>query len=83
MKLGFVGIRIEGDRGVASSVQAILSEYAELIVGRMGLPSLVNNVCMITVGVKGPQERISALSGKLGRLKGVKVKSAVSDIDVE
>jgi putative iron-only hydrogenase system regulator len=83
MKLGFVGIIIEGDRSVASSVQAILSEYADLIVGRMGLPSLANNVCMITVGVKGPQEKISALSGKLGRLKGVKVKSAVSDIDVE
>ena len=83
MKLGFIGIIIEGDRSIASSVQAILSEYAELIVGRMGLPSLANNVCMITIGVKGPQEKISALSGRLGRLKGVKVKSAVSDIEVE
>lgn len=83
MKLGFIGIIIEGDRNIASSVQAILSEYADLIVGRMGLPSLANNVCMITVGVKGPQEKISALSGRLGRLKGVKVKSAVSDIEVE
>ena len=82
MKLGFVGIIIEGDRSVASSVQAILSEYSDLIVGRMGLPNLEHNVCMITVGVKGSQERISAMAGKLGRLKNVKVKSAVSDIDI-
>ena len=61
----------------------MLYEYEDLIVGRMGLQSLANKVCMITVGVKGPQEKISALSGKLGRLKGVKVKSAVSDVDVE
>ncbi len=82
MKLGFVGIIIEGDRQVALSVQQILTEYADLIVGRMGLPNLANNICMITIGVKGSQERISALAGKLGRLKNVKVKSAVSDIDV-
>lgn len=83
MKLGFVGIIIEGDRAVASSVQSILAEYGDLIVGRMGLPDTANNVFMITVGVKGSQERISALSGKLGRIKGVKVKSAVSDLNVE
>lgn len=83
MKLGFVGIIIEGDRAVASSVQSILTEYGDLIVGRMGLPDNANNVFMITVGVKGSQERISALSGKLGRIKGVKVKSAVSDLNVE
>lgn len=82
MKLGFVGIIIEGDRSVASAVQQILAEFAELIVGRMGLPNLEHNVCMITVGVKGEQEKISAMAGKLGRLKGVKVKSAVSDINI-
>ncbi len=83
MKLGFVGIIIEGDRSVASSVQQILAEYGDLIVGRMGLPNLERGVCMITVGVKGAQEKISAMAGKLGRLKGVKVKSAVSDIEVD
>ena len=83
MKLGFVGIIIEGDRSVASSVQQILAEYGDFIVGRMGLPNLENNVCMITVGVKGAQEKISAMAGKLGRLKGVKVKSAVSDVEVD
>ena len=83
MKLGFVGIIIEGDLSVASSVQLILAEFADLIVGRMGLPNLTNNVCMITVGVKGKPERISAMAGKLGRLKGVKVKSAVSDLNVD
>lgn len=83
MKLGVVGIIIEGDRSIARKVNDILSEYGELIVGRMGLPNLYRDVCMISVGVKGSNEKISALTGKLGRIAGVKVKSAVSDVDVE
>ncbi len=83
MKLGFVGIIIEGDKSVAASVQLILTEFSDLIVGRMGLPNLAHKVCMITVGVQGEPERISAMAGKLGRLKGVKVKSAVSDLNID
>lgn len=83
MKLGVVGIIIEGDRSVAVAVQQILTEYNDLIVGRMGLPNLAENISMISIGVKGSIERISAMTGKLGRLKNVKVKSAVSDVEVE
>jgi putative iron-only hydrogenase system regulator len=83
MKLGFVGIIIEGDKSVAASVQLILTEFSDLIVGRMGLPNLAHKVCMITVGVQGEPERISAMAGKLGRLKGCKVKSAVSDLNID
>jgi metal-responsive CopG/Arc/MetJ family transcriptional regulator len=49
----------------------------------MGLPNLAHKVCMITVGVQGEPERISAMAGKLGRLKGCKVKSAVSDLNID
>ena len=58
MNLGFVGIIIEGDKSVAASVQLILTEFSDLIVGRMGLPNLAHKVCMITVGVQGEPERI-------------------------
>lgn len=81
MKLGVVGIVIERDRSVAEKVQTLLSENADLIMGRMGIPNKERGVYVISVIVRGTNERISALTGKLGRLENVKVKSAVTDSD--
>lgn len=81
MKLGVVGIIIERDRSVAEKVQTLLSENADLIMGRMGIPDKERGVYVISVIVRGTNERISALTGKLGRLENVKVKSAVTDSD--
>lgn len=83
MKLGVVGIIIEGDRSIAASVNAILSEYADLIIGRMGLPNAHDRVFLISIGVKGTAERISAMTGRIGRLPGVKIKSAVSEVEID
>jgi len=82
MKLGVVGIIIEGDRKIAGAVNAVLSEYADLIIGRMGLPDNENGIFLISVGVKGSQERISAMTGKIGRFNGVKIRSAVTDVEI-
>lgn len=81
MKLGVVGIIIERNRSVAEKVQTILSENADLILGRMGLPDKERGVYVISVIVRGTNEKISALTGKLGRLENVKVKSAVTESD--
>ena len=81
MNLGVVGIVIERDRSVAEKVQTLLSENADLIMGRMGIPDKERGVYVISVIVRGTNERISALTGKLGRLENVKVKSAVTDSD--
>ncbi len=83
MKLGVVGIIIEGDRKIATSVNGILSDYGDLIIGRMGIPSREDEIYLISVAVKGTAERISAMTGKIGRLNGVKIKSAVSDVDID
>ncbi|MBQ3165945.1 MAG: iron-only hydrogenase system regulator [Clostridia bacterium] len=79
MKLGVIGIVIEKDRTASLSVQALLSNYGHLIMGRMGVPDHERDVYVISVIVRGTNEEISALTGKLGRLKNVKVKSAVTD----
>ena len=83
MKLGVVGIIIEGDRKIATSVNGILSDYGDLIIGRMGIPNREDGIYLISVAVKGTAERISAMTGKIGRLNGVKIKSAVSDVDID
>ncbi|MDO4178561.1 MAG: iron-only hydrogenase system regulator [Phascolarctobacterium sp.] len=56
----------------------ILHEYAEFVIGRMGIPYKVKNINIICLAVDAPQDVISALSGKLGRLNGVTVKTALA-----
>ena len=82
MKLGVVGIIIEGDRKIATSVNGILSDYGDLIIGRIGIPSREDEIYLISVAVKGTAERISAMTGKLGRLNGVTVKAAVTNVEI-
>ena len=66
-----------------SSVQAmneILHQYSEYIIGRMGIPYRCRGINIISIAVDAPQDVINALSGKIGRLKGVSVKTAYSNV---
>ena len=81
MKIGVIGIIIERDKAIASKVQELLSFYSHLILGRMGVPNHESGINVISVIVKGTTEEISALTGKLGRLGNVKVKSAVTSLE--
>ena len=82
-RIGVVGIVIEGHRDVAMEVQKILSENGDIILGRMGIPDREDNISAISLIVKGESERISALTGRLGRLERVNVKSALTSVEVE
>ncbi|MEG1520207.1 MAG: CopG family transcriptional regulator [Clostridia bacterium] len=81
-RLGVIAIVVEGDRESAIEIQKNLSDFADIIEGRMGIPDKEANISVISLIVKGSVERISALSGKLGKLKGVTVKSAVTSVSV-
>ena len=80
MKIGVIGIIITGSRESAEEVNKILSLYGDIVVGRMGVPNKEEGIFAISVIVKGENEQISALSGKLGKIKNVKVKSAFTDL---
>lgn len=58
----------------------ILHDYANFIIGRMGLPYKAKDINIICVAVDAPQDSISALSGKLGRIDGVTAKTALAKI---
>ena len=81
-RLGVVGIIIEGERDISVNVQKILTSFGDIIVGRMGVPDKENGISVISLIVKGTNERISAMTGQLGRLDRVSVKSAISSIMV-
>lgn len=63
------------DEEAAASVNEILHEYRQYVVGRMGIPYRERGVSIISVVMDAPGDALSALSGKLGMLKGVTAKT--------
>ena len=63
---------IISDYDAVIKVNAILHDYKDFVVGRMGIPYREKSVNIISVVLDAPSERLNALSGKLGMIKGVK-----------
>ncbi len=68
------------DGEMAQWVNQLLHEYGEYVIGRMGIPYRKRNVNIISVALDAPQNTIATLSGKIGALKGVSVKTAYSNV---
>ena len=78
-RVAVIGILVE-DRESAEAVNAILHTYGEYILGRMGIPYRKRNINIISIALDAPQDTISAMSGKIGNLPGVSVKTAYSGV---
>lgn len=76
-RLGVVGIVVE-DLKKAKLVNAILHQHSDIIVGRMGVPYRERGVSVISLIVDGSSDEISAMTGKLGNIDYVSVKSAIT-----
>lgn len=76
-RVALIGIVVENPDSVMS-LNTLLHEYGAYIVGRMGIPYHKRNIGIISVAVDAPQDIISALAGKLGRLDGVSTKTVYS-----
>ena len=61
-------------------INALLHEYGEYIIGRMGLPYRKRAISIISIAMDAPQNTIATLSGKIGNLSGVSVKTAYSGV---
>ena len=80
-RIGVVGIVVKGNKEVVLEMQRVLSDFSDIIIGRMGVPREEANA--IALIVEGSQERVSALTGRLGRLEELTVKSAMTTFEVE
>ena len=78
-RIALVGIIIE-DNEQAEQVNEILHQYAQFIVGRMGIPYRERGIHIISVVIDAKQEEIAAMTGKLGMLSGVSVKAVYSKV---
>lgn len=81
-RIGVIGIVVKGDRSISVEIQKLLNQYSDNILGRMGIPDKTNNISVISVIFEGTNEQISALTGKLGRMNNVNVKSAITSIEI-
>lgn len=78
-RVAVMGIIVE-DTSSAHELNALLHDYGKYIIGRMGLPYREKSINILSIAIDAPQDEISALSGKIGRLKGVSVKTAYSNV---
>lgn len=61
-------------------LNAMLHEHSEYIIGRMGIPYRQRGISIISIAIDAPQDLISALSGRIGRLEGVSIKTAYAPL---
>lgn len=78
-RVAVMGIIVENS-GSVPELNELLHQYADFIIGRMGLPYKKRKVSIVSIAIDAPQDVISALSGKIGKLKGVSVKTAYSNV---
>ena len=73
-RVAVISIIIENSEAV-HDVNEILHTYGEYIIGRMGIPYRAKGINIISIAIDAPQDVISALSGKIGRLPGITAKT--------
>ena len=78
-RVAVMGIIVENTESV-EELNALLHQYGKFIIGRMGLPYREKNISIVSIAIDAPQDEISSLSGKIGKLEGVSVKTAYSNV---
>lgn len=78
-RVAVISVIVE-DRDAVGELNALLHEYGDYIIGRMGLPYREKHIHIVSVAIDAPQDQIAALSGKIGKLKGISVKTAYSSV---
>ncbi len=73
-RVALIGIVVENYEST-EKLNRLLHQYGEYVIGRMGVPYRARKISIISVALDAPESEISALSGKLGMLPGVSVKT--------
>ncbi len=76
-RIAIIGIIVENQDSV-EKLNQLLHEYADCIIGRMGIPCKARGINVISLVLDAKQDAISALSGKIGQLDGITTKTAYS-----
>lgn len=77
-RLGFVGIIVEDRQKCAGIVNEVLSDFSGLILARTGIPNVKGHTSVITLVIDATTDELGKLTGKLGSIPGVSVKSGLA-----
>ncbi|MCI5727834.1 MAG: iron-only hydrogenase system regulator [Clostridium sp.] len=77
-RVAIIGIILE-DKSSVKDINDILHQYSDYIIGRMGIPYIKKNIYVINIVLDAPLDIINALSGKIGKIKGVTTKTISSN----
>ena len=78
-RVAVIGVIVEAPEST-TELNEILHRYGEYIIGRMGIPYRERGINVISIAVDAPQDVISTLSGRIGRLQGISAKTAYSNV---
>ena len=78
-RVAVMGFIVENTDSV-EQLNHLLHEYGHYIIGRMGIPYRARSINIVSIAIDAPQDVISALSGKIGSLDGISVKTAYSNV---
>ena len=78
-RVAVISIILEGN-AASVEINRLLHEAGEYIIGRMGIPYREKNINIISIAIDAPQDVISTLTGRIGRLPGVSTKTAYSNV---
>lgn len=78
-RVAVMGIIVEKGDSV-EMLNSLLHDFGNYIIGRMGIPYRERNINIISIAIDAPQDIISTLSGKIGKLDGISVKTAYSSV---
>lgn len=77
-RIGTITIIVTNRKNQSENINKLLSEYGDMIIGRMGIPYPPKSLHIIALIVHASTDEIGAFTGKLGALKGIQVKSVLT-----
>ena len=78
-RVAVISIIVEDNNSI-ETLNQLLYDARDHIIGRMGIPYREKGISIISIAIDAPQDKISALSGKIGHLKGISAKTAYSNV---
>ncbi|MBR0462807.1 MAG: iron-only hydrogenase system regulator [Clostridia bacterium] len=78
-RVAVISVIVQSEDAV-NQLNALLHEYAQYIIGRMGLPYREKEINIICVAIDAPNDRINALTGALGRVSGLTAKATYASV---
>ncbi len=76
-RIAVMGIIVENVASV-EELNSLLHDYRAYIIGRMGIPYKDKGISIVSIAIDAPQDIISTLAGRVGKLDGISVKTAYS-----